>query len=99
MLAVIYARITDEKDSTIELTGVYLGGIASVQPEAEHLARECVGQARHGIVIPMIRKLEGLFALRKLMNDAKVTFSKKIQEMIVTSRIINRPARKSKSKR
>lgn len=56
---VMYARVVDDKDIGILMTGIYFGGIAEHETEADEIARKCVAINQGGTAIPKIIKIRG----------------------------------------
>lgn len=57
MLLVLYAKIVDDKDIGIIMVGIYFGGLADSESEADEIARKCVSATQGGTAIPKIGPL------------------------------------------
>ena len=51
MLLVAYAKLVDDKELGTLMVGVYYGGLAENEIEADDIARKCVSMTQGGIVI------------------------------------------------
>ena len=87
MLAVIYGKVVDDKELGIYIEGVFFGGIAGTQEEAEQLAKTCVNCTVGGVAIPRIIPLGGK-NLHQIFKEATVQFDKMEREMIETEAIL-----------
>lgn len=83
MLAIIYSKVVDDKELGIYIEGVFFGGVASDQSEADELARACVNHTHGGTAIPKIIPV-GDKTLHEVFTDAVNRFQKIEREMIET---------------
>ena len=65
MLVVMYAKVVDDKEIGVLMTGIYFGGLAETEAEADEIARKCVLSTQGGTAITRITPLAG--------NDLKGT--------------------------
>ena len=87
MLVVIYGKAVDDKEIGIYIEGVFFGGLAKCQEEADQLARTCVNCTVGGVAIPKIIPTCGK-TLHEIFREAKVRFDKIEREMIETENIL-----------
>jgi len=83
MLAVVYGKAVDDKELGVYIEGVFFGGIAQDQNEADQLARICVNGTHGGIAIPKIMPVAG-DNLHRVFSDAVSRFDKVEREMVET---------------
>lgn len=57
MLVVLYAKIVDDKEMGILMVGIYFGGLADNETEADEIARKCVVNTQGGTAITRISPL------------------------------------------
>ena len=86
---VAYAKVTLDKHS-VNLNGVYLGGVAMDQEEADKIAKSCVNDVKGGTVFPKVIQLEQPQSLIDTMYDAIDSFERMVAGMKETSKIIKR---------
>jgi hypothetical protein len=83
MFAVIYGKAIDDKEIGIYIEGVFFGGIAYSQVEADQLAMKCVNCITGGTAILKIIHT-GDKNLHEVFSDAIVRFAKIEREMMET---------------
>ena len=98
-LAVMYGKAIDDKELGIYIEGVYFGGIANNDVEANGIARNCVNNIRGGTAIVKIIPITGRNRLLDLFCDAKTRFDKVEREMVETEQILEANAKRAKTKR
>ena len=54
MLLVLYAKIVDDKDMGVVMVGIYFGGLAESEADADEIARKCVSATQGGVAVPRI---------------------------------------------
>lgn len=86
---VTYARIIIDKEHGIVLNGVYFGGIAGTNDEAETVAKECVNSIKGGTILPKIIKLSSECIIGAIL-DAETKFIEMANRMRDADNIINR---------
>lgn len=96
---VAYAKITESKDSGINLEGVFFGGVGRNQEEADALARDCVNSIRGGTIIPKIMPLTKPEQVVDALYDAIESFEKIADQMVEVSDTIARTQQQRKLKR
>lgn len=86
---VLYAKIVDDKDVGVMMTGIYIGGVAETQIEADEMARKCVSSTQGGTAIPRISRLQkgDLLESVKIMQK---TFDRLADRMYDNERTIDR---------
>jgi hypothetical protein len=98
MLAIVYGKAVDDKELGIYIEGVFFGGVASDQDEADKLATICVNCTNGGIAIPKIIPIEG-DSLHKIFDDAITRFDKIEREMIETEETLLASQRRHKCRK
>jgi hypothetical protein len=98
MLVVIYGKAIDDKEIGIYIDGVFFGGIAENQEDAEQLAKECVNYTVGGVAIPKIIPI-GRKNLHEIFKEAKIRFDKIEREMIEAESIIQANQQRCKNKK
>lgn len=98
MLVVIYGKAVDDKEIGIYIEGVFFGGVARNQEEADQLAKTCVNCTVGGIAIPKIIPI-GNKNLHEIFREAKIRFDKIEREMIETENILLANQQRYKSKK
>ena len=88
MLAVVYGKAVDDKELGIYIEGVFFGGVAQNQTEADQLARTCVNGTHGGTAIPKIMPVRG-DNLHQVFSDAISRFNKVEREMIETENTLS----------
>lgn len=94
MWFVTYAKVTDDKEEGIKLVGVYFGGAADSKEGADTIARECLNTIKGGTVIPRTFHSDRKCSLPSVMDEAATKFNKIVDQMRVSSEIINRGQRR-----
>lgn len=97
MLVVVYGKAVDDKELGIYIEGVFFGGIADTEEEADHLAKVCVNCTTGGVAIPRIIPA-GNKNLHQIFKEAKIRFDKIEREMMETEDILLANQQRSKSK-
>ena len=87
MLVVIYGKAVDDKEIGIYIDGVFFGGVADNQEEADKLAKVCVNCTVGGVAIPKIIPI-GDKTLHEIFREAKIRFDKIEREMMETEAIL-----------
>jgi hypothetical protein len=95
---VIYGKAVDDKELGIYIEGVFFGGVAQSQDEAEQLARTCVNCTVGGTAIPKIIPV-GDKNLHQIFREAKIRFDKIEREMMETEAILLANQQRCKSKK
>lgn len=93
---VAYAKVSIDKEDGIELQGVYFGGIADAEAEADIIATECVNQIKGGTVLPAILQLHEPQDLLDLLDHAHTRFEAKTAQMREANDILTRSVRTSR---
>lgn len=65
---VSYAKIQDDKEMGMLMTGIYFGGLCADEVQADKLAKKCVSETQGGIVIPKVMKLKHRNLLEAVRN-------------------------------
>jgi hypothetical protein len=87
MFVVIYGKAIDDKEIGIYIEGVFFGGLAPDQIEADKLAKICVNCTVGGTAIPKIIPL-GSKNLHEIFKDAIIRFDRIEREMVETEDIL-----------
>jgi len=98
MLVVIYGKAVDDKELGIYIEGVFFGGIAETQAEADQLARMAVNCTVGGTAIPKIIPI-GNKNLHQIFKEAKIRFDKIEREMMETEAILLANQQRCKGKK
>jgi hypothetical protein len=98
MLVVIYGKAVDDKELGIYIEGVFFGGVAESQTEADNLAKMCVNCTVGGVAIPKIIPI-GSKNLHQIFKEAKIRFDKIEKEMVETENILLANQQRCKSKK
>jgi hypothetical protein len=98
MLVVIYGKAIDDKELGIYIEGVFFGGVAEDQAEADRLAKTCVNCTVGGIAIPRIIPI-GNKNLHEIFREAKIRFDKIEREMVETENILLANQQRYKNKK
>jgi hypothetical protein len=98
MLVVIYGKAIDDKELGIYIEGVFFGGIAEDQIEADQLAKTCVNCTVGGVAIPRIIPV-GNKNLHEIFREAKIRFDKIERDMIETENILFANQQRCKNKK
>ena len=98
MLVVVYGKAIDDKEIGIYIEGVFFGGIANSQEEADQLAKSCVNCTVGGVAIPKIIPI-GNRDLHAIFRDAITRFAKIEKEMIETEDILSASQKRYKAKK
>lgn len=56
--AIVYAKFVDDKEIGTIMSGMFFGGIADSQEEADEIATKCVSETQGGIIIPKVLKMD-----------------------------------------
>lgn len=72
MYLVLYAKVVDDKDIGILMTGIYVGGVADSQQEADDIAKRCVSITQGGTAIPRIAKFYEGHLMDTVKSMAKI---------------------------
>lgn len=96
MLVVIYGKVIDDKEIGIYIEGVFFGGVANSQEEADQLAKDCVN-CTGGVAIPKIIPI-GDKNLHEIFLEALRRFDKIEREMIETEDILSASQKRYKKK-
>jgi len=98
MLVVVYGKAIDDKEIGIYIEGVFFGGVAETQEEADQLARVAVNCTVGGTAIPKIIPI-GDKNLHQIFKEAKMRFDKIEREMMETEAIILANQQRCKGKK
>ena len=98
MLVVIYRKAIDDKEIGIYIEGVFFGGVAEDQEEADRLARAAVNCTVGGTAIPKIIPI-GDKNLHQIFKEAKTRFDKIEREMMETEAILLANQQRCKGKK
>lgn len=77
---VMYAKMVDDKDMGIVMTGVYFGGVCDSEEEADILATKCVSETQGGLIIPKVAKMY-TECVRSMASDLTHQFDKLADQM------------------
>ena len=98
MLVVIYGKAIDDKEIGIYIEGVFFGGVAETQEEADRLARIAVNCTVGGTAIPKIIPI-GDKDLHQIFKEARARFDKIEREMMETEAILLANQQRCKNKK
>ncbi len=87
MHAVVYARLNISKGD-LDIHGIYFGGIAATQSEADALARACVNSTKSHMIIPKVMDMEDGANLIDVLYDAADKFETMFKYMQEASETI-----------
>ena len=57
MWLVLYAKVIDDRDRGIVMSGIYFGAVCNTVDEADNVARKCVNVIQGGAIIPKISRI------------------------------------------
>ena len=81
MYMVVYAKIVEEKKYGPTMVGVYFGGLADTQEEANHVAERCTGLGVQGtIIVARIVKMNNNNLIETATNMI-TTFERLVENM------------------
>lgn len=86
-LLVVYGKVVDDAKFGIILTGVFFGGLAASEQEADQLATKCVSSVQGGTGIPKISQMRGT-DLRAAIKDAEHQFNRMADRWYDNEKII-----------
>ncbi len=84
---VMYGKMADDKETGILLTGVYFGGVADTQEEADTIATKCVSESSSGMIIPKIAKMH-TSNLVEIVNELSTQFQKMANSMYQNEKML-----------
>lgn len=86
---VLYAKLVDDKDIGMLMTGIYIGGVVDTENDAEDLARKCVTCTQGGTAIARIRKINGGQLMPAVEAMTKI-FDKLAERMYENERTVSK---------
>lgn len=96
---VTYAKISIDKEDGIELQGVYFGGLAHTEQEADAIATDCVNSAKNNTILPAIMQLKESHDLLDTLDAAHQRFESKTEQMREVNDILSKSHRYGKKKK
>lgn len=90
---VAYAKVSIDKEDGIELQGVFFGGVAQDEHEADEIATACVNMVKGGTVLPGILQMAEPHDLLETLDLAFDRFEAKTRQMKEANDIMTRTAR------
>ena len=84
---VAYAKFTLDKETGVDVHGVYFGGLGDTITEAEQIARECVNTTRGGTILPKIQRVSS-GSIVDALYDATDKFDVIFAQMNETNEIL-----------
>ena len=93
---VVFARVIEDKQDGVYISGVYFGGLSGTKEGADEIAHYCVNNMRGGIIIPKIFKTSSKNDLLNIMDEARKRFWALEQRMIEAEDIMQRNQERTK---
>lgn len=87
---VAYAKFTQEKETGVQLQGVYFADIADNEAAAHQIAKHCVNTIKGGTILAKIAKVENQLHLLEALYDITDQFEKLLLQMQETEKIISK---------
>jgi hypothetical protein len=98
-IVIAYAKVVEDKEDGVYMTGVYFGGIANTKTEAEKIARDCVNTVKGGTIFPrLIYTQHGNAPVIQAMEAAAKRFHQLELQMFQAEEIMERTGSRTKSK-
>lgn len=91
MYLVTYAKVTLDKQSGIQLQGIYFGGTAPSEDEAAQVAKSCVSNNKGGTVLPKVLPLEHYESFIDALYESTQRFEELVGRMKEADQILSRP--------
>jgi hypothetical protein len=89
MLLVLYAKIVDDKDLGVLMTGIFIGGVVESITEADDLARRCVQSVQGGIAITKITAILN-DDFRQTVKNMEITFGRMADRMYESEKTVSK---------
>lgn len=86
---VLYAKFVDDKEIGILMTGIFFGGIADSEREADEIGRRCVSSVQGGQIIPKISPIVN-GDLQSTIKDMVGQFDKMADRMYENEQTVSR---------
>jgi hypothetical protein len=90
MLLIMYAKVVEDPELGSVMAGIYFGGMAEDQAEADKIAIHCVSDTQGGTALTKIVKVTPGQDLRKLIRDVERQFDVLADQMYRNEKIIGR---------
>jgi len=86
---VLYAKLVDDKELGILMTGIYIGGVCETEAQADEIATRCVSETQGGLILPKVTEI-GTDNILDVIKELERQFDKLADTMYENERILKR---------